>query len=93
MLSVTDSAAMAIRDLTMQQDVPPNGGLRISAEAPEGALTLSLVAGPSEGDQLVEALGANLYLDRVAAELLADKELDVAIDETGAIQFALAEQS
>lgn len=93
MLAVTDNAAMAIRDLTTQQQVPADGGLRIAADAPEGSLTLSLVAEPMEGDQLVDAAGARLYLDQVAAQLLDDKELDVAVDETGTVQFALAEQA
>ncbi|HEX6873254.1 MAG TPA: adhesin [Micromonosporaceae bacterium] len=93
MLAVTNNAAMAIRDLTAQQEVPADGGLRIAADAPEGSLSLSLVTEPMEGDQMVDASGAHLYLDRIAAEMLADKELDVAVDESGAVQFALSEQS
>jgi Fe-S cluster assembly iron-binding protein IscA len=93
MLAVTDNAAMAIRDLTTQQEVPAEGGLRIAAETPEGSLTLSLVAEPMQGDQHVDASGARLFLDQTAAQILDDKELDVAVDETGTVQFALAEQN
>jgi Fe-S cluster assembly iron-binding protein IscA len=93
MLAVTENAVMAIRDLTTQQEVPVDGGLRIAAESPEGSLTLSLVAEPMAGDQIVAASGANLYLDQAAAQMLDDKELDVAVDASGTVQFALAEQA
>jgi hypothetical protein len=55
-------------------------------------LTLSLVAEPFEGDQVVDASGARLFLDSDAALLLDDKELDVAVDPSGDVQFAVADQ-
>jgi iron-sulfur cluster assembly protein len=93
MLAVTDNAATAIRDITSQQEVPAGAGLRIAADTFEGSLTLSLVAEPYEGDQVVDTAGARVFLDALAAEMLDDKELDVALDAEGAVQFAVAEQS
>ncbi len=77
MLAVTDNAATAIRDITAAQEVPAGAGLRIAADdAATGALTLSVVAEPVIGDQVVDASGARVFLDSQAAELLDDKELD-----------------
>jgi Fe-S cluster assembly iron-binding protein IscA len=92
MLAVTDNAATAIRDITTQQEVPDGAGLRIAADTFEGSLTLSLVAEPYEGDQIVSAAGARVFLDALAAEMLDDKELDVAVDAAGSVQFAVADQ-
>jgi Fe-S cluster assembly iron-binding protein IscA len=93
MLAVTDNAATAIRDITAAQEVPPGAGLRIAADdASTGALTLSVVAEPAIGDQVVDASGARVFLDSQAAELLDDKELDAGVDASGAVQFAVAEQ-
>lgn len=93
MLSVTDNAATAIRDITSQEAVPPGAGLRIAADETGGSLTLSLVAEPYSGDQVVDSAGARLFLDADAALLLDDKELDVAVDPSGDVQFAVADQA
>jgi iron-sulfur cluster assembly protein len=92
MLVVTDNAATAIRDITSQQAVPPGSGLRIAADPDGGTLTLSLAAQPADGDQILDSSGARLFLDNQAAVLLDDKELDVTVDPTGDIQFAVADQ-
>jgi len=92
MLSVTDHAANAIRDITQQDAVPPGSGLRIAADETGASLILSLVAQPFEGDQVVDQSGARLFLDSQAALLLDDKELDVTVDPSGDVQFAVADQ-
>jgi Fe-S cluster assembly iron-binding protein IscA len=92
MLAVTDNAATAIRDITAQEAVPPGSGLRIAADESGNALTLSLVAEPLDGDQIIDESGARLFLDRLAARLLDDKELDVTVDPSGDLQFAVADR-
>jgi len=92
MLAVTDNAATAIRDITSQEAVPAGAGLRIATDDTGASLTLSLVAEPFDGDQVVDASGARLFLDSDAALLLDDKELDVAVDPSGDVQFAVADQ-
>lgn len=92
MLAVTDNAATVIRDLTAQGAVAEGSGLRIAADAIEGSLTLSLVPEPLEGDQVLDAAGARLFLDSDAAIMLEDKELDAAVDPAGSVQFAVGEQ-
>ena len=91
MLAVTDNAATAIRDITSQDAVPPGSGLRIAADEGGTALTLSLVAKPLDGDEVVNWAGARLFLDHVAAQLLTDKELDVTVDPSGDVQFEVAD--
>lgn len=92
MLTMTDNAATAIRDITSQDAVPPGAGLRIAADENGDGLVLSLAAEPLDGDQIVDSAGARLFLDRHAAALLDDKELDVTVDASGDLQFAVADQ-
>ncbi len=93
MLAVTDNALAAIRSLTAQQRVPDGAGLRIATDPSAGSLTLSLAPEPEDGDQVLDAPGARLFLEAQAAELLDDKALDAAVEPGGAVQFAIAEQS
>ncbi|MEV4630333.1 adhesin [Micromonospora sp. NPDC049523] len=88
MLVLTDNAVMAIRDLTAQQGVPQTGGLRISHDPSDDSLLVAITEQPDQGDQVVDNLGARLFLDPQAAQLLADKALDVHVDEQDTVQFA-----
>lgn len=92
MLTVTDNAATAIRDITAQEALPPGAGLRIFADATDGALILGIATEPSDGDQVLNTAGALLFLDRAAAKLLDDKELDVTINHDGEVQFAVGDK-
>jgi Fe-S cluster assembly iron-binding protein IscA len=92
-LTVTDNAATAIRDITGHQDVPPGAGVRIAGDPSAGSLTLRLAAEPAQGDQVVDASGARVFLDSEAAAMLDDKALDAAGDGQGGVQFTLAEQA
>ena len=91
MLTVTENAVTAIRTLTESPQLPEASGLRIATDASAGALTLSLAPGPQEGDQVVDASGATLFLDPEAAEVLDDKALDAALDADGSVRFEVAE--
>jgi Fe-S cluster assembly iron-binding protein IscA len=88
MLVLTDNAVMAIRDLTAQQGVPQTGGLRISHDPSDDSLLVAITEQPDQDDQVVDNLGARLFLDQQAARLLADKALDVSVDEQDMVQFA-----
>jgi iron-sulfur cluster assembly protein len=79
MLTVTEQAAETIRGIVEDSDAGPNGGLRITAEDDGGetALDFEVAEGPVEGDETVQSGGATLYLDSLAADALADKQLDV----------------
>jgi iron-sulfur cluster assembly protein len=79
-LSLTAEAVEAIRAMTEDSDVGPNGGLRISAadvEDGEVELEFDLTPEPSVGDEIVREGGASVFLDQTAADALAEKTLDV----------------
>jgi Fe-S cluster assembly iron-binding protein IscA len=78
MLSLTTAAVEAVRDAAASEGAPAGAGLRLVAEEVDGELevAISLVDGPREGDEVVEQDGVRVYLDPVAADALADVELD-----------------
>lgn len=89
MLTLTDTAAEAIRSVTEQPQLPEETGVRIAPQADgSGALALSLSAGPETGDQVVEAEGAKVYLAPAAATVLDHATLD-AIYDGGELTFTL----
>jgi iron-sulfur cluster assembly protein len=94
MLAVSQSAVQAIRGLTSGPGVPEGTGLKISAQATvEGtSIDLSLVEGPAESDQVVEAEGVKVFVAEPLAPMLDDKVLD-ASDEGEKISFRLGDQA
>ncbi|WBB82202.1 adhesin [Micromonospora sp. WMMD882] len=92
MLTMTDNAVLVIRDLAAQQDVSDAGGLRIAADVTAGSLTVELVEQPAQGDQVVAAEGARIFLDADAAELLGDTSVDASVDDEGVVQFGFTEK-
>ncbi|MFF3865558.1 HesB/IscA family protein [Micromonospora sp. NPDC001898] len=92
MLTMTDNAVLVIRDLAAQEDVSPDGGLRIAADADAGSLTIELVPEPAQGDQVVDTEGARIFLDSDAAELLSDTSVDASVDDEGIVQFGFTDK-
>ncbi|MGI5245931.1 adhesin [Dactylosporangium sp. CA-139066] len=89
MVLLTDNAVIAIQSLAAQPGAPEGGGLRIAADETRGSLRLSLAPSPAQGDAVVEASGARLFLDQTAAEVLNDKTLDADADNEGQIEFTV----
>ena len=92
MLALTDQARKVIKGIV--EEAGEGGGLRITA-GNEGngdtALEFELAQSPLEGDEVLQEDGAAVFLDPVAAEVLADKTLDV--EEHGDhFHFSLEEQ-
>jgi iron-sulfur cluster assembly protein len=94
MLTLTDGAVSAIRDLTSQPELPAETGLRIMAQG-EGApsFRLALAEGPAAGDQIVEEGGARVFVEAAAAAVLEDKALDAGVNEQGDLAFSIADQA
>jgi iron-sulfur cluster assembly protein len=93
-LTITPTAAEAIRAIIQSTDVPDEGGIRISIARQNGAeasLELALSPAPMEGDSVLEVNGAHVFLDETAAMALEDKLLDAEIDGSE-ISFGIMEQ-
>jgi Fe-S cluster assembly iron-binding protein IscA len=91
-IEVSSQAADRIRALVKHSDVPAGSGLRIANDTRAGSLKLSLAPQPADVDLVVDAAGARLFLDPTAAQLLADKTLDVETNPDGRLQFAITAQ-
>ena len=79
MLTLTENATTAVKDLAA--NLPADtGGLRISEAAdPQAGYALSLADGPERGDTVVENDGARVYVDPAATVQLDDRVLDAQI--------------
>jgi Fe-S cluster assembly iron-binding protein IscA len=92
-LTLTDRAAATIRTLTSQPGIPEETGLRMSLQDSDaGTLALSL-EGPQPDDAVVEDGGARVFVQRDAAGIVDDRELDAELDEQGRASFMLGSQS
>ena len=93
MLTLTDNAVSAILALTSQPEQPPDAGLRIMGQG-EGVppFQLALADTPADGDQVIEANGAWVFLASDAAVVLADKSLDAEVDYQGSVAFSVSTQ-
>jgi iron-sulfur cluster assembly protein len=80
-LAISEDAATAIKGIVESEGIPEGAGLRITREESTDEsgnartdLRLSVVAGPEEGDEVLEA--ERVFVDPGAAELLDNKLLD-----------------
>ena len=96
MLTVTDTAAHAMRSALARADAPDSSGIRIScSEAFSNSnerpgLRLEIVPEKLPGDELVLADGGPpVYIDSEVVELVDDKVLDGDIDADGRAVFKI----
>lgn len=90
MLTLTENASALIKNLADQTVVAEHAGLRISTVEGGESLAVDLTPEPEPTDQVVESAGARVFLEKSAADLLADKVLDAHLEEGGAVTFAIA---
>jgi len=92
MLTLTDNARHAVADIAEKAGLPDEGGLRIAPSAEQsGSFELSLVAGPAEGDDVIEAEGTRVFVEPETSTALADQQLD-AMPSAEGVGFLLAPQ-
>jgi Fe-S cluster assembly iron-binding protein IscA len=94
MLTITSNAVEAIRAIVENTDVPEEGGIRISVARQNGSqasLELAVSPAPMEGDEVLDAQGAHVFLDELAVLALDDKSLDAQI-EGGEISFGIVQR-
>ena len=93
MLTLTDNAVVAIRDLMVGEDIPSDAGLRISPKADAaGTLELSLADTPEAGDQVVQKEDVRVFVAEEAVPILEDKSLDAQPGSPGQPSFRLDRQ-
>ncbi len=89
MLTLTDQAVAAIRNLTTRPGLSEDAGLRIAPADGSGELALSLADGPEAGDRIIEEADVQVYVQPDAAAALEDKALDAQVSEDGEVSFVL----
>ena len=92
---LTEAAAEVVKSVTTVPQAPEGAGLRITSlaePATPGSLELTAAAGPDENDQVVETVGARVFLEPTAAAYLRDKILDAQVDAQGNVRFSVGEQ-
>lgn len=93
MLAVTENAVSVISQLTDRPELPDGAGLRIASSDEAPNLTVSPAGNPEAGDQVVESEGARVFLEPEAAAMLDDKVLDARVNDSGGVEFLVANQS
>ena len=96
MLTLSESAADVIRELSSQPGMPADAGLRIEPNAENAggpSFAVSVSAGPEPQDRVVESGQARVFLEPHVVALLDDKMLDADVDQQGAIAFHVSPQS
>jgi Fe-S cluster assembly iron-binding protein IscA len=95
MLTLTDSAAEAVKHaMDAAEGLPEGGGVRISAQdlGDSTGLGLAVAPVPGETDQVIEEEGARIFIAPEVAPFLEDKVLD-AEQQGSSIQFSLSERA
>ncbi len=83
MLSLTDEAAAAIRDITAAPELPEGAGLRIAPAPDDGLLAVTLEPGPAPDDEVLDVAGARLFVAAGTAPLLDGQTLDARTADDG----------
>jgi Fe-S cluster assembly iron-binding protein IscA len=89
MVRLTDDAIGFIRRLTNGPGRSDGAGIRIASGPIAGSLTSGVADRPDEGDQVIDASGARVFLDADAARFLDGKLLDASIVD-GSMTFIIA---
>ncbi|HEY0216039.1 MAG TPA: adhesin [Cellulomonas sp.] len=93
MLTLTDNASTAVRDLTTRAGLPDSGGLRIAeSEQQLGSFELALVPEAVPGDDVIDRDGATVFVSSGTSAALADLELDADPSPESGPGFTLAPQ-
>ncbi|GEL45992.1 adhesin [Cellulomonas hominis] len=94
MLTLTENASTAVRDLTSRAGLPESGGLRIAESQQQlGSFELALVPEAVPGDEVIASDGATVFVPQETATVLADLTLDADPSATGSPGFTLAPQA
>lgn len=92
MLTLTQTAAEAVKEIVARVPLAEDGGVRIRDAGGTTGFELSVAPDPQPHDTIVVTDGARVFLDETAAVALEDRVLDAELQDDGAVRFALAAQ-
>lgn len=95
MLQITETAVGHIDDAKREQGVPDEYGVRVSGTPTEDgqvALQIAFAEAPTEGDEVDEQHGTQLFVASDVAEPLSDVEIDVEPETPEGPQLVLRRQ-
>lgn len=84
MLTVTEQAAIMIRELVHQADLPQSAGLRIAQRDDHTALAMTLTDEPGFHDMVLVERDVAVFLGPAAFRRVGNQTLDANITDTSA---------
>jgi iron-sulfur cluster assembly protein len=90
MLTLTPTAAEAVKTIVARVPQVDDGGVRIRDTGGETGFELSVTQSPETEDTVVVTDGARVFLDAGAAAALDDRVLDAELSGDGSVRFALS---
>ena len=93
MLTLTQTAAEAVKQIVARVPQAEDGGVRIRDTGGETGFELSVAPDPAPHDTIVVTDRARVFLDEGAAVALEDRVLDAELSQDGSVRFALAAQA
>lgn len=93
MLTMTQTAAEAVKQIVARVPQAEDGGVRIRDAGAETGFELSVAPDPEPTDTIVVTDGARVFLDETAATALDDRVLDAELGGDGSVRFALGTQA
>ncbi|KRB38933.1 hypothetical protein [Microbacterium sp. Root180] len=93
MLTMTQTAAEAVKQIVARVPQAEDGGVRIRDTGADTGFELSVAPDPQPMDTVVVTDGARVFLDESAAHALDDRVLDAELADDGAVRFALGTQT
>lgn len=93
MLTMTQTAAEAVKQIVARVPQAEDGGVRIRDTGTDTGFELSVTPDPQPNDAIVVTDGARVFLDETAAHALEDRVLDAELAGDGSVRFALGTQA
>ena len=93
MLTMTQTAAEAVKQIVGRVPQAEDGGVRIRDTGTSTGFALSVAPDPEPLDTVVVTDGARLFLDEAAASALDERVLDAELAQDGSVRFALTDQN
>lgn len=92
MLTLTETAAEAVKQIVARVPQVEEGGVRIRDTGTSNGFELSVAPDPQPADTVLVQDGARVFLDEAAALALDQSILDAELALDGSVRFALTPQ-